>query len=128
MVWDEVEQEYISEIRAMLPKISEKFEKLASMDLPKDIMGFFEVWGGLSDALYDLESSEEYIEKERELTPSTLYKNNKGEMKTQTKEQITITVDAEVLNKIKVTLDDSMTPLSKYFNRLMLNDYQVRGE
>lgn len=46
----------------------------------------------------------------------------------QTKEQITITVDAEILNKIKVTLDDTMTPLSKYFNKLMLNDYQVRGE
>ena len=46
----------------------------------------------------------------------------------QTKEQITITVDAEVLNTIKVTLDDNITPISKYFNKLMLNDYKVRGE
>lgn len=49
-------------------------------------------------------------------------------MKMQTKEQITITVDAEALNKIKVTLDDNMTQISKYFNKLMLNDYKVRGE
>lgn len=40
----------------------------------------------------------------------------------QTKEQITITVDAEVLNEVRKELD--MVPLSKYFNKLMMNDFK----
>lgn len=40
------------------------------------------------------------------------------------KEQVTISVDEEVLNIIKPTLDEKFVPLSKYFNKLMLNDFK----
>ncbi|MDY0278333.1 MAG: hypothetical protein RBQ97_09650 [Acholeplasma sp.] len=38
------------------------------------------------------------------------------------KQAITITVDAEALAKIDEILEETMTPRSKYFNKLMKND------
>lgn len=47
----------------MLPKIQEKFEKLAKMDIPENLIGFFDEWVWLGNTLDELESSEEYIKK-----------------------------------------------------------------
>jgi len=38
------------------------------------------------------------------------------------KQAITITVDVDVLSKIDKVLEETMTPRSKYFNKLMKND------
>lgn len=45
-----------------------------------------------------------------------------------TKTQLTITVDAKTFAKIQVMLDEHMTPTSKYFNRLMMQDFQRRNQ
>ncbi|KKH14977.1 hypothetical protein [Methanosarcina mazei] len=63
MVWNEEDQKYIDEIREMLPKIQEKFEKLAKMDIPENLIGFFDEWVWLGNTLDELESSEEFIKK-----------------------------------------------------------------
>jgi metal-responsive CopG/Arc/MetJ family transcriptional regulator len=38
------------------------------------------------------------------------------------KQAITITVDADALSEIDKFLEETMTPRSKYFNKLMKND------
>lgn len=38
------------------------------------------------------------------------------------KQAITITVDADALSEIDKVLEETMTPRSKYFNKLMKND------
>lgn len=38
------------------------------------------------------------------------------------KQAITITVDADALSEINKFLEETMTPRSKYFNKLMKND------
>ncbi|WP_155396030.1 hypothetical protein [Methanosarcina mazei] len=40
------------------------------------------------------------------------------------KQAITITVDADTLSKIDKFLEETMTPRSKYFNKLMKDDYK----
>jgi hypothetical protein len=63
MVWNEEDQKYIDEIKEMLPKIQEKFEKLAKMDISENLIGFFDEWVWLGNTLDELESSEEFIEE-----------------------------------------------------------------
>ncbi|BBL64761.1 hypothetical protein MmazTMA_17380 [Methanosarcina mazei] len=48
-------------------------------------------------------------------------KTSKGE---RVKQAITITVDADTLSKIDKFLEETMTPRSKYFNKLMKDDYK----
>lgn len=67
MVWNGKEQEYISEIRAMLPKINEKFEKLVNMENiaymdNEYLFGFFDVRAFIGNALDELEDIEKFIE------------------------------------------------------------------
>lgn len=65
MVWNEEDQKYIDEIREMLPKIQEKFEKLVKMDIPENLIGFFDEWVLLGNTLDELEDTEKYLEKMR---------------------------------------------------------------
>ncbi|WP_156165681.1 hypothetical protein [Methanosarcina sp. 2.H.A.1B.4] len=47
------------------------------------------------------------------------------------KQAITITVDADALSEIDEILEETMTPRSKYFNKLMKTDLKslkIRGD